>query len=68
MYNTILMDDYEEEYIRSRNIEHLEMIYLRAKAKEITRMMSELKSFIDDMFDTSYEANGVGLAALQVEL
>lgn len=39
---------------------------LRKKCKEITEMTKRIDILIDDMFDTMYEANGVGLAAPQV--
>ena len=49
-----------------RNIRTLGDDILRAKAKEITEMTPRIEELIDDMFDTMYEANGVGLAATQV--
>ena len=49
-----------------RNIRTLGDDVLRAKAKEITEMTPRIRELIDDMFDTMYEANGVGLAAPQV--
>ena len=39
---------------------------LRKKCKEVTEMTDRIRTLIDDMFDTMYEANGVGLAAPQV--
>lgn len=39
---------------------------LRKKCKPIDKMTDRLRILIDDMFDTMYEANGVGLAAPQV--
>ncbi len=36
------------------------------KAKEVTKMNDRTEELIDDMIDTMYEANGVGLAAPQV--
>ena len=60
------MDDCEEEYMAIRNIRTLGDDILRAKAKEITEMTPRIEELIDDMFDTMYEANGVGLAAPQV--
>lgn len=39
---------------------------LRKKCKEVTEMTERTKILIDDMFETMYEANGVGLAAPQV--
>ena len=35
---------------------------LTKKCREITEMTPKIKELIDDMLDTMYEANGVGLA------
>ena len=39
---------------------------LRSTAKEVTEVTPRIRELIEDMFDTMYEANGVGLAAPQV--
>lgn len=39
---------------------------LNKRAKEVTEMTERLKTLIDDMLETMYENNGVGLAAPQV--
>lgn len=39
---------------------------LRKKCKEVKEMTERTKVLIDDMFETMYESNGVGLAAPQV--
>ena len=39
---------------------------LRKECKEVKDMTDRTRLLIDDMFDTMYEANGVGLAAPQV--
>ena len=39
---------------------------LRKVCKPIEKMTPRLQTLIDDMYDTMYEANGVGLAAPQV--
>ena len=39
---------------------------LEKKCREITEMTPRIKELIEDMLDTMYEANGVGLAAPQV--
>jgi peptide deformylase len=49
-----------------RNIRTLGDDVLRKHAKEVTEMTPRIQELIDDMFDTMYEANGVGLAAPQV--
>ena len=49
-----------------RNIRELGDEVLNKKCKEVKEMTPRIKDLIDDMFDTMYEANGVGLAAPQV--
>jgi len=39
---------------------------LRTVAKPVEQVDDQLRAFIDDMFETMYEAPGVGLAATQV--
>ena len=39
---------------------------LRKKCKEVKNMNERIATLIDDMLDTMYDANGVGLAAPQV--
>ena len=39
---------------------------LRKKCREITEVNDRIRELADDMLDTMYEANGVGLAAPQV--
>ena len=39
---------------------------LRKTCRPVTKMDDRTLTLIDDMFDTMYEANGVGLAAPQV--
>ena len=41
---------------------------LRKKAREIDRDYPELNTIIENMFETMYETNGVGLAAPQINL
>lgn len=41
---------------------------LREKGKDITKDYPELKTLIDNMWETLYSSNGVGLAAPQVDL
>ena len=49
-----------------RQIRTLGEEVLRGTAKEVTEVTPRTKELIEDMFDTMYEANGVGLAAPQV--
>ena len=49
-----------------RNIRHLGDEILRKKCREVTELTPKLKELIEDMYDTMYEAEGVGLAAPQV--
>ena len=49
-----------------RNIRVLGDEILRKKAKEITEVTPRIQELIDDMFETMYDADGVGIAAPQV--
>lgn len=49
-----------------RNIREIGDEILLKKAKEVTKMNERTEELIDDMIETMYEANGVGLAAPQV--
>ena len=49
-----------------RNIREIGEEVLGKKCKMVTEMTSRTKELIEDMLDTMYEANGVGLAAPQV--
>ena len=44
----------------------IDIFILRKKAKEITEVTPRIQELIDDMFETMYDADGVGLAAPQV--
>ncbi|MDC9729631.1 MAG: peptide deformylase [Methyloprofundus sp.] len=41
---------------------------LRNVAKKVSAVDAKVKSIVDDMFETMYEAHGVGLAAIQVDI
>lgn len=49
-----------------RNIREIGDEVLNKRCKEITEMTPRVKELIEDMLETMYEANGVGLAAPQV--
>ena len=49
-----------------RNIREMGDPVLNKKCKEVTEITERTMDLIDDMFDTMYEAQGVGLAAPQV--
>ena len=49
------------------NILHFPDPKLRIVAKPVTLFDDELKQFVSDMFETMYEAPGIGLAATQVD-
>ncbi len=49
-----------------RNIRRLGDPILNKNCREITEMTDRIRELIDDMFDTMYDADGVGLAAPQV--
>ena len=49
-----------------RNIREMGEEVLNKKCKEVTEMTPRIRELIEDMLETMYEANGVGLAAPQV--
>ncbi len=49
-----------------RNIREMGDEVLSKRCKEVTQMTPRIKELIEDMLETMYEANGVGLAAPQV--
>ncbi len=49
-----------------RNIRELGEEVLTKKCREVTEMTPRIKELIQDMLETMYDANGVGLAAPQV--
>lgn len=49
-----------------RNIREIGDEILTKKCKEVKEVNEKITTLIDDMLDTMYEANGVGLAAPQV--
>lgn len=49
-----------------RKIVYLPNPVLRKVAKPVTEFNAELQNLIEDMFETMYEARGVGLAAPQI--
>lgn len=49
-----------------RNIREIGDEVLTKKCKPVTEMTPRIKELIEDMLETMYEANGVGLAAPQV--
>ncbi len=49
-----------------RNIREMGDPVLNKKCKEVTEITPRIRDLIEDMLETMYEANGVGLAAPQV--
>jgi len=49
-----------------RNIREMGEPVLNKRCKEVVEITERTRDLIDDMFETMYEANGVGLAAPQV--
>lgn len=49
-----------------RNIREIGEEVLTKRCREVTEMTPRIRELIEDMLDTMYEANGVGLAAPQV--
>jgi len=50
------------------NILHYPDPRLREKAHPVERVDREIQQFVDDMFETMYEAPGIGLAATQADV
>ena len=50
------------------NILHFPDPRLRNKAEAVTEFNDELKTLVSDMFETMYQAPGIGLAATQVDV
>lgn len=57
---------FKEENMAIRNIREIGDEVLTKKCKEVKEMTPRVRELIEDMLDTMYEANGVGLAASQV--
>ncbi len=49
-----------------RNIRQMGDDMLKKKCREVKEMTPKLKQLVEDMLDTMYDGNGVGLAAPQV--
>ncbi|CAM3702731.1 peptide deformylase [Rheinheimera salexigens] len=49
------------------NVLHYPDERLRTIAKPVTEITSEIKQLVQDMIDTMYDENGIGLAATQVD-
>ena len=49
-----------------RNLRYEGDPILRKTSKEVKEVTPKIRELIDDMLETMYEANGVGLAAPQV--
>ena len=50
------------------NILHFPDPKLRTVAKPVTEFDEKLRTLVDDLFETMYEAPGIGLASTQVDL
>jgi peptide deformylase len=50
------------------NILKFPHVNLRNKAKPVTKVDSKIHQLIDDMFETMYDAAGIGLAATQIDV
>ena len=56
----------KENEMAIRNIRQIGDAVLNKKCKEVTEITDRIDELIQDMFDTMYDAEGVGLAAPQV--
>jgi len=65
-WTVIRMSKKEGKKMAIRNIREIGDPVLNKKCKEVKEISGRTLELIDDMFDTMYEADGVGLAAPQV--
>lgn len=63
---TAIDDRKERVEMAIRNIREIGDAVLGKRCKEVPEVTDRVRELIDDMFDTMYDANGVGLAASQV--
>lgn len=63
---TVNINSERDEKMAIRNIREIGEEVLTKKCKMVTEMTPRTKELIEDMLDTMYESNGVGLAAPQV--
>lgn len=56
----------EEKKMAIRNIREIGDPVLNKSCKEVTEVTDRIRELIEDMFETMYDADGVGLAAPQV--
>ena len=64
--NKTVQGDGKERKMAIRNIREMGEEVLTKKCKMVTEMTPRTRELIEDMLDTMYESNGVGLAAPQV--
>ena len=68
LIQTIFFNIEEEKIMAIRQIAKIGEPVLRKKAKVVTKFDEKLVELLEDMADTMYEADGVGLAAPQVSI
>lgn len=58
----------EHDHMSALQILHFPDPRLRQKAAPVAQVDDEIRQLVDDMFETMYEAPGIGLAAVQVNV
>jgi len=59
---------FERDHMSTLNILHFPDPKLRQKAELVAEVDDEIRTLVDDMFETMYAAPGIGLAAVQVNV
>jgi peptide deformylase len=61
-------NEFERDHMSTLNILHFPDPKLRQKAVAVDDVNDDIRSLVDDMFETMYTAPGIGLAAVQVHV
>ena len=62
------MGEFEQDHMSLLEIIHFPDPRLRKKASPVTEVNDEIRTIVDNMFETMYAAPGIGLAATQVNV
>lgn len=66
LWTAFSLEGREEKKMAIRNIREIGDPVLNKSCKEVTEVTDRIRELIEDMFETMYDADGVGLAAPQV--
>ena len=62
------MDEFEHDHMSLLEIIHFPDPRLRQKAAPVAAVDDEIRTIVDNMFETMYAAPGIGLASVQVNI